>query len=616
MSSLFQSFDEPAYASSSASAGRIAALRQALSQQGLAGFIVPRADEHQGEYVPPGAERLAWLTGFTGSAGTAIVLADEAAIIVDGRYTIQVREQIDAAAFAPVALSDTTPDKWLARHLPHGASFGYDPWLHTNAQVKRLQKAVAEAGGKLVAVASNPVDAIWEDRPAPSRNPVRLHPLSVAGETVADKLARLQNELEKAQVDGLIVSDPHNIAWLFNIRGSDVLHTPIALGYALLPAQGRPTLFFAPDRFDASALGGVAQIADIGGEDRALFADAIAALASKSDKPVKLRIDQDTGASALQKVVTSAGAAFDIGPDPITRLKAVKNSREIEGARAAHRRDGAAVTRFLAWVTREAAGDALTEISVVEALEEFRRETNLLVDISFPTIAGANENAALPHYRVTRASNRPVSRGILLVDSGAQYTDGTTDITRTVAIGKPTAEMRDRFTRVLKGHIAIATAVFPAGTTGAQLDPFARRALWEAGLDFDHGTGHGVGSFLSVHEGPQRISRLGHVALEPGMILSNEPGYYREGHFGIRIENLVVVEERQIEGAERPTLGFETLTLAPIDRTLIDRALLNRQEIEWLNAYHARVHSVIAPLVDEDTRNWLGKVTAPIDRAS
>ncbi len=612
MSSLFQSFDEPSFAGAGTSAARLAALREALSRQGLAGFIVPRADEHQGEYVPPGAERLAWLTGFTGSAGTAVVLAKEAAIVVDGRYTLQVREQIDPAAFTPVALAETTPEKWLAEHLPRGGAFGYDPWLHTQVQVQRLESAVSDAGGTLVALDANPVDALWNPRPPVPAEPVRVHPLSVAGETATAKLARLREQLDDAKVDGLIVSDPHNVAWLFNIRGSDVPHTPIALGYALVPALGRATLFLDPARFDAVALAAVAEVATVASGGREGLARAIADLGATSAAPLKLRIDRDTGARALQQLASPERVTFDIGPDPLTRLKAVKNRREIEGARAAHRRDGAAVTRFLAWLAREAPAGALTEIAVVEALEGFRRDTGMLVDVSFPTIAGANENAALPHYRVSRASNRPVAPGILLVDAGAQYTDGTTDITRTVSIGKPTAEMRDRFTRVLKGHIALATAVFPAGTTGAQLDPFARRALWEAGIDFDHGTGHGVGSFLSVHEGPQRISKLGHVALETGMILSNEPGYYREGHYGIRIENLLVVEERHPPGAERPTLGFENLTLAPIDRSLIDPKLLGSEAVAWLDAYHARVRDVISPLVDEETRAFLREATAPL----
>lgn len=614
MTSHFQSFDEPASASSAASAGRLAALREVLARMDLGGFIVPRADEHQGEYVPPGEERLAWLTGFTGSAGTALILETEAAIIVDGRYTIQVREQIDQTVFSPVELSRTTPEKWLTQHLLPGTSFGYDPWLHTDAQVKRLEKAVSDAGGTLVAVTANPLDEVWQDRPSAPQAPIRLHPLSVAGETAASKLERLRDDLVNAKVDGLIISDPHNVAWLFNIRGSDVPHTPIALGYALVPTRGRPTLFFAPERFDAAALTAVAPIADVTPHGHRALVDAIAKLKNETTHPA-VRIDQDTGASALQQIVTLAEATFDIGPDPITRLKAIKNLREIEGARAAQRRDGAAVSRFLAWLDREAPSGQLTEITVVEALEAFRRDTGLVVDVSFPTIAGANEHAALPHYRVTSASNRPITPGILLVDSGAQYSDGTTDITRTVAVGVPTPEMRDRFTRVLKGHIAIATAVFPAGTTGAQLDPFARRALWEAGVDFDHGTGHGVGSFLSVHEGPQRISRLGHVALEAGMILSNEPGFYREGHYGIRIENLLVVEERIVPGADRPTLGFETLTLAPIDRSLIDTELLDDREIAWLDAYHTRVYDTISSLVDTETCAWIRAATEPLAKA-
>ncbi|MGI6245000.1 MAG: aminopeptidase P family protein [Pseudochelatococcus sp.] len=619
----FQSFDDPAPpAGARPEAERLAALRRVLAQHGLSGFVVPRADEHQGEYVPAGEERLAWLTGFTGSAGTAVVLESEAAVVVDGRYVIQVREQIDTALFTPVALAETTPEQWIARHLPEGGALGYDPWLHTDAQVRKLEKAVAEAGGTLVVVTDNPVDAVWNDRPAPPAAPIRLHPLSVAGETAASKLERLREKLADTKTDGLIVSDPHNIAWLFNIRGGDVPHTPIALGYALVPVADRPTLFFAPDRFDETAVSAVGRIADFAPlgttpdgrplEARESLARAVADLGARARDDIRILIDAATGAFALQSAVANAGARFHVAPDPLTALKAVKNGREIEGARAAHRRDGAAVTRFLAWLAREAPSGALTEIDTVEALEGFRRDTGLLEDVSFPTIAGVNGNAALPHYRVTRAGNRPVAPGVLLVDSGGQYVDGTTDITRTVAIGTPTPELRDRFTRVLKGHIAVATAVFPKGTSGAQIDPFARRPLWEAGLDFDHGTGHGVGSFLSVHEGPQRISRLGGVALEAGMILSNEPGYYREGHYGIRIENLLVVEERDVPGADRPVLGFATLTLAPIDRALVDVALLTDGERAWLNDYHDRVRSALSPLVDEATRAWLAAATAPL----
>ncbi|MFT0892571.1 M24 family metallopeptidase [Pseudochelatococcus sp. G4_1912] len=618
MSSQFQSFDDPAASNlgeANPSALRLAGLRRLLAQRGLAGFIIPRADEHQGEYVPPGEERLAWLTGFTGSAGTAVVLENEAAVVVDGRYVIQVHEQIDPAQFSPVALAETPPEAWLAEHLPANAKFAYDPWLHTDGQVKRLEKAIAKVGGSLVALDDNPIDAIWEDRPAAPEAPIRLHPLSVAGETTVSKLARLRTLLSEAHVDGLIISDPHNIAWLFNIRGNDVPHTPIALGYALVPTEGRPTLCFDAGRFEPVAFNAITEIADVAPSNtrnaREALETAITSLANGLDH-ARLRIDQDTGAYALQHLVATADADFDIGPDPLTDLKAVKNAREIEGARAAHRRDGAAVSRFLAWLAREAPKGQLTEIAVVEALEEFRRDTGLLMDISFTTIAGANENAALPHYRVTRSSNRPVLPGILLIDSGGQYIDGTTDITRTVAVGTPTAEMRDRFTRVLKGHIAVARAVFPEGTTGAQIDPFARQALWEAGLDFDHGTGHGVGSFLSVHEGPQRISKLGNVALKAGMILSNEPGYYREGHYGIRIENLLIVEPRTATDAERPIFGFETITLAPIDLTLISKSLLRPDEIAWLNAYHARVRDVLSPLVDETTRAWLVGATAPL----
>lgn len=618
MNSQFQSFDDPASnqpGEASSPAVRLAALRRQLAQRGLSGLIIPRADAHQGEYVPPGEERLAWLTGFTGSAGTAIVLENEAAVFVDGRYILQVRTQVDASQFSPVALAETTPEQWLTQHLTPNAKFAYDPWLHTDAQVKRLEGAVSKIGGSLVALDMNPIDVLWDDRPAAPEAPIHLHPLSVAGETAMSKIERVRSLLQEAKIDGLVISDPHNIAWLFNIRGNDVPHTPIALGYAFVPAIGRPTLCFSTSRFDKvslNALNGIVKFPEASSTSlRSCLQGAIARLANRADH-ARIRIDQDTGAVALQDIVTSADASFDIGPDPITGLKAVKNQREIEGARAAHRRDGAAMVRFLAWVAQEAPKGKLTEIDAVIALERFRLETGLLKDISFTTIAGANENAALPHYRVTKASNRPILPGILLVDSGGQYIDGTTDITRTIAIGTPTDEMRNRFTRVLKGHIAVACATFPEGTTGAQIDPLARQSLWEAGLDFDHGTGHGVGSYLSVHEGPQRISKLSNVALKAGMILSNEPGYYREGHYGIRIENLLIVEKRALAGAEKTVLGFETITLAPIDRTLIDVSLLRSDEIAWLNAYHARVYDIIAPQIDEETRRWLCAATAPL----
>ena len=606
MSSRFQSFDEGG--DPAEGAARIAKLRAELTRRGLQGFVVPRADEHQSEYVPKNAERLAWLTGFTGSAGTAVILLETAALVVDGRYALQAPEQVDTAVITPVPLAETKVEAWIEANLPNGACLGYDPWLHTAAAVKKLEKAAANAGGSAVPVDMNPVDVIWIDRPLPPSAPVRAHPVELAGESSEDKLARIREKLGKDKVGALVVSDPHNLAWTFNIRGGDVAHTPLPLGYAVIPEGGRPTVFLDPAKVTNEAGAALGAVAEIAGPEA--LADALDRLAK--DK-AKIRIDSATGAVALVRRVEAAGGSADVGPDPIGLMKAVKNAAEIAGARAAHARDGAAVTRFLAWLAQEAPSGRLSEIDAVEQLERFRAETGLLKDVSFPTIAGAGPNGAIVHYRVSRTTNRGLRPGeLFLIDSGAQYEDGTTDITRTVAVGEPNAEMRDRFTRVLKGHIAIARAVFPKGTSGAQIDGFARLALWELGLDFDHGTGHGVGSYLSVHEGPQRISKLGGTALEPGMILSNEPGYYKAGAYGIRIENLVLVETRAIAGAEREMRGFETLTLAPFDRTLIDVPLLTREEIAWIDAYHARVRETLSPLVDDKTRAWLEAATRPI----
>lgn len=600
--SHFQSFNvdrDP-----SRGAGRLGALRAELEKRGLEGFVVPRADEHQNEYVPPCAERLAWLTGFGGSAGAAIVLKTKATIFVDGRYTLQVRDEVDVALFEPVDISATAPEAWLEANTRPAWRIGYDPWLHTPAQADRFEKAVKAAGGTLVPVRVNPVDAVWTDRPQPPRGEISLHPVRLAGEDAGRKIARTQAELTRA--DGLVVSDPHAVAWLFNIRGADVAHTPIALCYAYVPARGKPALYIDGHK--------------LSGETRAALAEhiAIEAPASLADDlerlgrdRKKIRFDQATAPARLARIVENAGGEAVVGADPIALMKARKNAAELRGARAAHVRDGVAMARFLAWFG-PAARKGITEIDAVAALETFRRETGKLRDISFPTIAGAGPNGAIVHYRVSEKSNRKIGPGLFLLDSGAQYEDGTTDITRTLAVGKPTADMRDRFTRVLKGHIAIATAVFPKGVNGGQIDAFARRALWEAGLDFDHGTGHGVGSFLSVHEGPQRISKLPSVPLEPGMILSNEPGYYKAGRWGIRIENLVVVEKRAIKGGERETHGFDTITLAPIDLSLIDARLLSRAEIVWLDAYHARVRKSLSPLLDPATKKWLAGATRPL----
>jgi Xaa-Pro aminopeptidase len=603
----YQSFDDTT--ERAAAAERVGALRAELMRRGLDGFIVPRADRHQNEYVPASEERLAWLTGFSGSSGVAVVLADRAVLFVDGRYTLQAREQVDAAVFVIEHLIDRPPDAWLEANLAAGSRLGYDPWLHTVEVAEKLAKACAAAGATLVPADINPIDAIWSDRPAPPLGPVVLHDLRFAGEEAAAKLARIGAEVAKARADALVVSDPHAVAWTFNIRGADVAHTPLPLSFALVPKEGRPTLYVDGRKLANAVRHRLEELADVR-EPAALVPD-LAALGAAGKT---VRLDQATAADALARTVTDAGGKVSRGSDPIALMKAVKNAVEIEGARAAHRRDGAAVARFLAWFDREAPHGSLTEIDAVAALESFRRDTGLLKDVSFPTIAGSGPNGAIVHYRVTRASNRRINAGeLFLVDSGAQYEDGTTDITRTVAVGTPSAEMRERFTRVLKGHIALARAVFPDGTTGAQLDTLARQYLWAAGLDFDHGTGHGVGSYLSVHEGPARISKLGTPALKRGMILSNEPGYYRTGAYGIRIENLVlVVAAPAVAGAEKELNAFEVLTLAPIDRRLITPALLEPEELRWLDDYHARVAATLRPLVDAETQAWLAAATRPV----
>jgi len=601
----FQTFDDSS--ERGAAPARLAALRAELKRRGLDGFVVPRADRQQNEYLPASEERLAWLTGFTGSAGAAIVLGERAALFVDGRYTVQAAAQVDSKLFAIEHLVDSPPEQWLEGNLKSRAKLGYDPWLHTSESAERLRKACSTIGAELVAVDGNPIDTLWSDRPAPPAGPVTLRDIKLAGESGADKLKRVHGELKKLRADALVVSDPQNVAWAFNIRGSDIAHTPLALAFALIPREGRPALYVDAAKLDNATRHALEEIAAVRAPD-ALMRD----LAGFKGKTV--RLDQASAADALTRLVADSGGKPARGADPIALLKAVKNHAEIAGSRATHRRDGAAVTRFLAWLDREAPKGVITEIDAVEALESFRRDTGLLKDISFPTIAGSGPNGAIVHYRVTRATNRALrTNELFLVDSGAQYEDGTTDITRTVAIGTPSEEMRERFTRVLKGHIAIATAVFPENTTGAQLDPLARIALWQAGLDFDHGTGHGVGSYLSVHEGPARISKLGTTALRRGMILSNEPGYYKTAAYGIRIENLLlVIAAPEPPGAEKPLNAFETLTLAPIDRRLIDTLLLTAKERNWVDSYHARVQEVIGPLVDPQTLAWLEAATRPL----
>jgi Xaa-Pro aminopeptidase len=605
----FQSFEDRA--DRGAVAPRVAELRAALKARDLDGFVVPRADRFQNEYVPPGDERLAWLTGFAGSAGAAIVLADRAALFVDGRYQVQARAEVDGTIFAIEHLVEQPPPAWIEANLPAGAKLGYSPWLHTVDGAERLAKACASAGAALVAVDDNPIDAIWTDRPAEPLGAAVPHDLRYAGEDSRAKLERLRAELSKLAADTLMISDPQAVSWLFNIRGSDVPHTPVVLAYAAVPKEGRPALFVDLRKLGNEARAYLEEVADV--RPQAAFERDLAALAQAGHAVL---LDPTVCPEAIAAIVAGNGGKVVRGPDPIGPMKAVKNAVEIAGARAAQARDGAAVTRFLAWFDHRAANGDLTEIEAVEALESFRRDTGLLKDVSFPTIAGSGPNGAIVHYRVTRTSNRRIGAGeLFLVDSGGQYQDGTTDVTRTVAVGTPSAEMRRNFTLVLKGHIAIARAVFPDGTNGAQLDSFARQFLWRAGLDFDHGTGHGVGSYLSVHEGPARISKLGTAPLKRGMILSNEPGYYQTGAYGIRIENLVLVAEAAaVAGAEKPLNAFETLTLVPIDARLIAPELLTAAEADWVDAYHARVHDALAPLLDTTARAWLLAATVPLRR--
>lgn len=602
----FQTFEEPE--AGVALTARLAALREELARRKLTGFVIPRADQQQNEYVPPSEERLAWLTGFTGSAGLAVVLTHEAAVFVDGRYTIQAAKQVDSRAWAVESLIDPPPESWISAHLKAGDRLGFDPWLHTFAAAERLAAACAKAGAELVAVDSNPVDAIWQDRPQPPIAPVTVHGMQHAGVTEAEKLTQIRSEIGKLGVDALVLSDSHAVAWTFNIRGADVAHTPLPLSYALVPKDGRPTIFIDHRKLSNLTRDHLEQSADVREPDA--MAPTLMALAKSGGS---IALDNATAADALSRLITGAGGKPVRGSDPIALLKAVKNTTEIKGTQTAHRRDAVALARFLAFIDREAASGKLTEIDAVEALETFRRDTGALKNVSFPTISGTGPNGAIVHYRVTRKSNRRIVPGdLLLIDSGAQYEDGTTDVTRTMAVGEPTDEMRDRFTRVLRGHIAIARAIFPDGATGAQLDTLARQYLWAAGIDFEHGTGHGVGSYLSVHEGPARISKLGTTPLKRGMILSNEPGYYKTDGFGIRIENLELVVAADIKGAEKSMNAFETLTLAPIDRRLIDVAMLGKDELDWLNAYHARVRAEVRPALDATTKAWLDQATAEL----
>jgi Xaa-Pro aminopeptidase len=592
-------------------ADRLAALRDELARRRLDGFVVPLTDEHMSEYVGAYAQRLAWLTGFEGSAGTAVVLPEEAAIFVDGRYTLQVREQVSADQWSYQSVPDTSVAGWLKEHAPKGGRIGYDPWLHTKGAVEAAKKALATRGAELVAVETNPIDAVWADQPLPSDARLVVQPDALAGQSAAAKRQDVADWLTKEGADAVVLSALDSIAWAFNVRGQDVSRTPVALAYALINADATAELFVDPEKVDetvAAHLGNSVRI-----QPRDAFAAALGSLVGKS-----VKVDPERAVAAIFDRLNAAGATIGEARDPVVLPKAIKNPVEIAGTTAAHVRDGAAVTRFLHWVDTVAAQGGQDELTAAAKLESFRAETGALKDLSFDTISGSGPNGAVVHYRVSEKTVLPIApNSLYLVDSGGQYVDGTTDITRTIPIGEPTAEMKDRFTRVLKGHIALARAVFPQGTRGGQLDTLARQYLWEVGLDYAHGTGHGVGSYLAVHEGPQRIATPngqpgGDEPLRAGMILSNEPGYYKTGGYGIRIENLVLVEPREVAGAEKPLLGFRTLTLAPIDRRLVDVAMLSPAEREWFDAYHARVRREIGPLVPEEVRGWLEQATAAL----
>ncbi|WP_303758451.1 aminopeptidase P family protein [Sphingobium yanoikuyae] len=587
---------------------RLKALRAQLVRQKLDGFVVPLTDEHMSEYVGAYAQRLAWLTGFQGSAGSAVVLPEEAAIFVDGRYTLQVREQVDGAHWQYESVPQTSIAAWLKDHAIEGARIGYDSWLHTRAWVKQATEALAQKGAELVAVDTNPVDAVWPDRPAPSDAKLVVHADRYAGKNAAEKRADIADWLVSKKADAAVLSALDSIAWAFNIRGKDVERTPVALAYAIVHADATADLYVAPEKMDeavAKHLGNAVRI-----HDRAAFADALADLKGKT-----VVADPERAVAAIFEALDAGGAQILSLRDPAVLPKAIKNDTEIAGHKAAQARDGAALSRFLHWIAVEAPKGGLTELSASDRLEAFRKDTGLLEDLSFDTISGAGPNGAVVHYRVEEKTNRRIETGsFYLVDSGGQYRDGTTDVTRTIAIGSPSEEMKQRFTLVLKGHIALARAVFPLGTRGGQLDVLARQYLWAQGLDYAHGTGHGVGSFLSVHEGPQRIATFGggDEPLVAGMILSNEPGYYKTGEYGIRIENLVLVEERAIAGGEKPMLGFETLTFAPIDRNAIAIDLLDAGERAWVDAYHAQVLAVVGPQLDGEALAWLQAACAAL----
>ncbi len=591
---------------------RLVALRTHLATLNLTGFVVPLTDEHMSEYVGDYAQRLAWLTGFKGSAGSAVVLRDAAAMFTDGRYTLQVREQVDAADWQFVQVPATSMTDWLRGAVQAGDRIGYDPWLATVDWVASAREALADAGAELAAIDTNPIDALWRDRAAPSPAPMCVQDDALTGRTSAEKRAAIGEWLTERRADAVILSALDSIAWTFNVRGTDVAHTPVALSYAIVHADGTADLFAAPAKVGDDVVRHLGNAVTV--RPMTAFKDALGQFAGK-----RVAADPDRAVAAIHETLRQSGATIVAERDPTVLAKAIKNPVEIAGHAAAQARDGAAMVRFLKWFEETAPSGALTELSASDRLEAMRAETGYLRDLSFDTISATGAHAASPHYKATVESNAAILPGQLyLIDSGGQYADGTTDITRVMPVGAVSDEMRDRFTRVLKGHIAIDTAIFPDGTLGGHIDGFARRPLWEAGLDYAHGTGHGIGSYLSVHEGPQRIGAPNYPGggpMEPlraGMMLSNEPGYYKAGEYGIRIENLLLVVERDIPGGDLQMLGFETLTFVPIERTLIVPALLTPTERAWVDAYHARVADLLTPLLDLETAAWVTAKCAPL----
>ncbi|ENR76226.1 hypothetical protein B983_01080 [Brucella abortus 67/93] len=605
----FQTFDVTTNPANGAP--RVEKLRKKMAELGLDGFLVPRADEHQGEYVPPHAQRLGWLTGFTGSAGAALVLKNSAYIFVDGRYELQVRAQTDGKVFSYESLVSNPPTSWLAEN-GKGLTIGFDPWLHTIYEAEALRNALEKQGGQLIPVETNLVDAVWDDQPEAPATEVTIQPARFSGHEAKDKISEMKAAVAASGASATVLTDPSSVAWVFNIRGKDVSNTPLPLSFAIIPAQGEPELFIDERKLAIEPRAYLTQLAKLSAP-----ADLEGHLGARAARGEAILLDPVLAAEKLRLIVTSAGGSVIEGKDPARIPRAIKNKAELDGSRAAHERDGVAMVNFLSWIDAQKPG-TIDEISAAKKLEESRANAGRdfqmpLEDISFDTISGAGPNGAIIHYRVNTDTNRTLQDGELyLVDSGAQYRDGTTDITRTVPIGRIDPETVKAFTLVLKGVIAITTARFPKGTRGQDIDILARIALWKHGFDYAHGTGHGVGSYLSVHEGPQSISRKGAQELLPGMILSNEPGYYKPGAFGIRIENLIIVTEPEVlPGGDIPMMGFETLTFCPIDRRLVDKALLTQEELDWLNTYHAKVRAKLSGHLGDAERKWLEAATAP-----